>query len=392
MSPTPISRSPDLQRLRDEGYHLDLQDGHLLLRDAPYVAPDRTVKRGILVTTLALAGDTTTAPDTHVVYFVGEVPCDQHGTPLANIINQSQHHQLAAGLEIDHTFSSKPPDGYPDYHAKLTTYATILEGPAQALEPQATARTFPVIASDDSDSVFKYLDTASSRAGIAALNDKLNDRKVAIAGLGGTGSHILDLLAKTPVGEIHLFDGDQLLQHNAFRSPGAPSLDDLAAQPFKVEYFAARYGQMRRGIVAHATYLDESNLDMLHDMDMVFVCVDDGPARASIIEMLQGTDVDFIDVGMGLQEADGSLGGVLRVTTSTPATREAAKRHLPLQDLDADNEYIHNIQVADLNALNAALAVIRWKRLRGYYRDLEADYHATYTIDGNTITNESELP
>ena len=52
-------------------------------------------------------------------------------------------------------------------------------------------------------------------------------------GLGGTGSYVLDLVAKTPVWEIHLFDGDAFLQHNAFRSPGAPSLDELEAQPPK---------------------------------------------------------------------------------------------------------------------------------------------------------------
>jgi hypothetical protein len=37
-------------------------------------------------------------------------------------------------------------------------------------------------------------------------------------GLGGTGSYILDLVSKTPVNEILLFDSDDFLQHNAFRS------------------------------------------------------------------------------------------------------------------------------------------------------------------------------
>jgi hypothetical protein len=31
----------------------------------------------------------------------------------------------------------------------------------------------------------------------------------------------LDFVAKTPVEEIHLFDSDVFLQHNAFRAPGA---------------------------------------------------------------------------------------------------------------------------------------------------------------------------
>ncbi|WP_318271316.1 ThiF family adenylyltransferase [Sphingobacterium cellulitidis] len=46
---------------------------------------------------------------------------------------------------------------------------------------------------------------------------KLERQKIAIIGLGGTGAYILDMVAKTPVKEIHLFDGDSFDQHNAFR-------------------------------------------------------------------------------------------------------------------------------------------------------------------------------
>ena len=33
--------------------------------------------------------------------------------------------------------------------------------------------------------------------------------KVAVIGLGGTGSYLLDALAKCPVAEIHLYDDDK---------------------------------------------------------------------------------------------------------------------------------------------------------------------------------------
>ena len=52
------------------------------------------------------------------------------------------------------------------------------------------------------------------------------------------------------------------------------------------------------------------------------------------------------------------------------------------------NEYDQNIQVADINALNAALAVIRWKRLMGFYVDQQGEHQSRYTIDGNVIGNE----
>ncbi|CAN2525454.1 MULTISPECIES: hypothetical protein [Burkholderia] len=52
--------------------------------------------------------------------------------------------------------------------------------------------------------------------------------------------------------------------------------------------------------------------------------------------------------------------------------------------------YASNIQVADLNALNAVLAVIKWKKLRGFYRDLDREHHSTYTTDGNLLLNSGQ--
>jgi len=84
---------------------------------------------------------------------------------------------------VDHSFSSKPADGYRDYHHKMTTYADMLSSPAAALDPTATAKSFRVIQAEDPESVFEYIDTASSRAGIYAVSQKLELEKVAIVGL-----------------------------------------------------------------------------------------------------------------------------------------------------------------------------------------------------------------
>ncbi len=56
-------------------------------------------------------------------------------------------------------------------------------------------------------------------------------------------------------------------------------------------------------------------------------------------------------------------------------------------DID-DNEYATNIQIADLNVLNAVLAVIKWKKLSGFYQDLKQEYHTTYTINTGQLINE----
>jgi hypothetical protein len=43
---------------------------------------------------------------------------------------------------------------------------------------------------------------------------------------------------------------------------------------------------------------------------------------------------------------------------------------------------------ADLNALNAAMAVIRWKKLCGFYADLRHEHFSAYTIEGNALISE----
>jgi hypothetical protein len=84
---------------------------------------------------------------------------------------------------------------------------------------------------------------------------------------------------------------------------------------------------------------------------------------------------------------------VLQATKSQSRQRAhvRAKGRIPLSTDDADNEYGKNIQIADLNSLNAALAVIKWKKLYGFYADHENEFFSTYTINCNMLTSEDAL-
>lgn len=387
MSRELFSRSPDLKRLRDEGYFVQNLGGFLVMRDVPYVTAGREVQTGTLISELEMAGDVTRKPGCHQVWFDGEFPCDVDGTPLKGIGHSSQHVDLGHGLNAEHHFSTKPEGGYSDYHEKMTHYANVLAGPAATLRPDATPRTF-LAPEDDEETVFNYLETASDRAGIGALTERLAQETIAIVGVGGTGSYVLDLVAKTPVKQIRLFDADAFLQHNAFRAPGAPSLDELREAPPKVEYFQRIYSRMHRRIVAHEVCLDGTNLQLLDGVTFAFLSLDAGEAKRRIVEKLEAIGAAFVDVGMGLQFDEQSLGGILRVTASTPEKRDHVHQgKVSFTGGGADDLYATNIQVADLNALNAALAVIKWKKIRGFYRDLEREHHSTYTTDGNQLEN-----
>jgi hypothetical protein len=375
--------------LVEEGYELEVRGSYLLIKHVPYVTLEREVACGTLISTLELAGEVTTKPTGHEAHFCGATPCDSAGQPLTKIINESSSRELAPGLIADHFFSAKPSDGYRDYHHKMTSYVAMLAGPAQELNPEATARTHPLIVPNgDEEDIFVYRDTGPARAEIEALSSKLRIGPVAIVGLGGGGAYMLDLLAKTPVAEIHLYDGDYFGQHNAFRGPGAASCDELRPPPQKVAYWKQRYSPMHRKIFEHDYFLDESNVSELRNMAFVFIALDDPEAKRPIIAELEDAGLPFIDIGMGINEVDNSLRGLIRVTTSTPSMREHVRERVSLERGVDGGDYDRNIQIAELNALNAALAVIRFKKFFGFYADDIGEHNSTYVLSEGSLLSE----
>jgi hypothetical protein len=149
---------------------------------------------------------------------------------------------------------------------------------------------------------------------------------------------------------------------------------------------------MRRGIFPHDKYLTTTNVDELQPFDFVFLCLDRGSIKQSIVKSLEESGVPFIDVGLGVTRSDQGLAGLLRVTTSTPASREMARRRISFADDDgAENDYKTNIQIAELNALNATLAVVRWKKWSGFYRDSGREHNTSYSIAPNALVGEDVM-
>lgn len=397
MSATLIARSPDLLRLREAGYSVQVVRGngvHLLVHDVPYVNAQRQVLRGTLVAPLELNGDVTVnPPGNHQTWFIGQHPCEIDGREITGLKHGSQQQDFGDGVVVDHSFSTKRRDGVPyaDNFEKFVHYITILTAPVQALEPGATARLHrPIVDELEPSSVFHYADTASSRARIGAAVQKLRGHRLAIVGLGGTGSYLLDYLAKTPVNEIHLYDGDRFLQHNAFRAPGAPGLAELTA-PYKVDYFAGIYGRMRKQVIAHAHFIDEDRVAELLFYDFVFMCVDRGSVRKLIADALIGAGRAFIDTGIEARQMGDVLAGQCRTTLVSGLKGDHFADRATLADPQGNDLYASNIQIAELNSLNAAMAVLRWKRLVGFYGDDAGEHHSVYTLSTNALAR-SDVP
>jgi molybdopterin/thiamine biosynthesis adenylyltransferase len=383
-SAAPIVLSADLEQLATE-FEVEVRVGigaFLLVHGVPFVDSNKSIRRGTLVTPLSVElGKVVPGGGQHQAWLVGGLPCDINGTPLVNILSSKERQALAEDLWVDCGFSTKEradlPYGYTDYRAKMIRYINILSAPARALDKTLQIVARPITWKVE-DSPFIYTDTASSRSGYSAVAAKLRKQRIAIVGLGGTGSYALDLLARCPVQEIHLFDGDILKQHNIFRSPGMVNYFDLLEPVLKVDYYAGRYGQLRRGVVPHAVYVTDENVTELGSFDFVFVAVDKVAARKIICEYLLAQGIPFIDCGMHVDMGadQSSLYGQVRTTLCTPSKSDHFAKKVPVGGDDGDDIYASNIQIAELNCLNAVMAVYRWKVHLGFYSSRPEKLHS----------------
>ena len=394
MSHALIARNRDLRKLKETGHAIRICDGHLVVDDVPYVNADQLVERASLVLPLALSGDKTARPPDHVAYWTGTFPYFAGGGKLLPLGESACSHTLGDGTTVTYMFSAKPTEPYTDYDHKVRTYIGILGQEARKLRKEATAQVWRVDESQKDDDVFLYMETASARQHTDDIAARLSGETVAIVGLGGTGSYVLDFVSKTWVSEIHLYDPDAFLQHNAFRVPGAFAREQIEGGLNKAAIHAKRYSQMRKGVVPHPVPITEQSVDELRQFKTVFLCMDGAPIKERVLQVCEEANILCIDAGMGIYREDSNLlGGVLRTTTSAPGRRDHAKGRIDMgggEDQDGD-EYDRNIQMAELNALNAAFAVVRWKQERGIYTDSERAGDTNYSIEFNRIVNRDKM-
>jgi hypothetical protein len=397
MSAIRISRSSDLARLEAEGFRLRVVQGsahHLLVEAIPAVNSRREVVLGTLYSPLEIDRDGKTANpvSNHQCWWIGqEAPCDSNGGVMSEMISNSTAENKGDGIVTTVAFSRKRADKtpYQDLHEKIWAYVRMIWHEALIIDAACDPRSEKPMAAivEALARVFRYPDMATTRAGIGAATAKLLARRVAIIGLGGTGSYILDLLAKTPIAEIHLYDGDVFLLHNAFRAPGAPRIEDLK-EPKKVDWFGAIYERMHMGIMRHPYHVLAEQLPELQGFDFVFVAIDDAKARKVILEGLIALKVPFIDVGMDFAlDREHGLRGICRFTVGTIDRHGHIAEVVSFEAPPVDEIY-RNIQVADLNMLNAAMAVNKWKRMRGFYADDVCEHHSLYTIATQALIKE----
>lgn len=378
------NHNEDIKCLLERGYALRVDGAYLVVRNIPYLDDQKALKIGAIVTKLEFIDKVRIKQDDHQIYFAGSVPHDVDGRPIPNLGGGPQNIPLSKpDVVIERSFSNKPEGGFANFFDKIEHYKNVISGPAITLHGY-NPFSHEIDTEITSGSVFKFHDTLTARAEIGDLVPVFKNEVIAVIGLGGTGSYLLDFLVKTPVKEIRGYDGDFYHVHNAFRSPGRLIETELGQG--KAEVYSSRYDNFREGLSIQHKYINRASVAELTGVTFAFVCVDKGSARAEVFDLLIELKIPFIDVGLGLKRRDGLLAGALRATYYSPE-QAAYMRDLNLAEMAdyPDDLYRTIVQISELNALNACLAVIRYKQLRGFYFQNNSLYHLLLGLENLRI-------
>ncbi len=179
---------------------------------------------------------------------------------------------------------------------------------------------------------FRFFDDANTDSEMFGLFDRqvrafgpdiqrlLSRLHVAVVGAGGTGSVIIEQLARLGVGRLSIFDGDVFDSTNANRVYGSST---SATGRQKVDYRPRTRGaHMGLGTIVHAYSEHITNLKTarrLRECDAVFGCTDKHAPRGILVQLALRYLIPVIDTGVKIDSADGTIKGVTgRATTLLP--------------------------------------------------------------------------
>ena len=295
---------------------------------------------------------------------------DANSQPIGNLLRTDQSTWSEISIR----------KGSPDAPEEDTSVGNLIHRYAKQIVGAVYAQNVLPASAASANHPFKIPYTYEDRTGIAKIHNRIRSQRVLIVGLGGTGSYVLDLLSKTPIPHIHLVDHDRLEWHNFLRAPGSPDGRQIAGQHdsalLKVTYYKEKYAGLRSGIHDHpfeaATTAGLSDLVSANPVDFAFVCIDQNPELESprqdwVYEALSNASIPFIDSGISLSIDDDYISGV--ITTSAYAAGSNDWRDvIPNAKVTGDRIGYRNVQLPEINAAAASLAVMEWRRRTSQYK------------------------
>jgi tRNA A37 threonylcarbamoyladenosine dehydratase len=150
----------------------------------------------------------------------------------------------------------------------------------------------------------------------------LENLKIGIIGLGGTGSCVAEQLARLGIQDFLLVDKDCFEPSNLSRLYGSDSDDltnkslwkvSIAERNIKRTFPSAKVECIFGDVISQRT------LSRLKNCDVIFSCTDSHSSRSVVNEMAYQYFIPVIDMGVGLDAPNSQLrGGTIRVSLISP--------------------------------------------------------------------------
>jgi hypothetical protein len=253
------------------------------------------------------------------------------------------------------------------------------------------------------DEAFLRTAQAFGRGTVSALNQM----RVGVVGCSGTGSWVVEMLARLGVGELVLVDPDHVERKNLNRIVNSTASDAQSGRP-KVRVFVRAVRRLGLGTQVRpftADILQRKVVSALAGCDFLFGCVDSADGRDALNRIAAFYTIPYIDMGVHLQ-ADGK-GGVQqvvtavhylipdgssllsrRVITAEQVRAESLRRRAPKQYAALRKEgYIQGVVVGSpavisINGFVASHAVNEMlARLHPFRRDANSEFrHQTFSL------------
>lgn len=144
------------------------------------------------------------------------------------------------------------------------------------------------------------LPTSLARQEIAfgkPFNAKLQSLRVVVVGLGGTGSSVATLIARTGIGELILIDGDNLEKTNMNRVRGYKGSDIGHKKAESLLTFINSL-DLNIKVTAIPNYLDGEAIDAISSADIIMGCTDDISGRDLMNQAMYYYGLAYIDIGI----------------------------------------------------------------------------------------------
>jgi molybdopterin/thiamine biosynthesis adenylyltransferase len=185
---------------------------------------------------------------------------------------------------------------------------------------RVAAGDFAILVADDADSedpppIFDRQVRAFGRDGQALLHAL----KIGVVGGGGTGSPVVEMLARLGAGEIVVLDDDTVDETNVTRIHESRATDIGLPKVTIAKNAAESMGTGSHVRAVEATLTTAESVEIVATCDVVFGCTDDQAGRLILSRLAYHYLVPVIDCGVIVSSVDGHVLGVHgRVTVMAP--------------------------------------------------------------------------